>query len=57
MASMENLKKAFAGESQANRRYLAFAQKAKRDGFKHVAKRAQIVNTTIDRNEPRCNKI
>lgn len=34
----ENLKDAFAGESQANRRYLAFAQKAEEEGLKQVAK-------------------
>tara|TARA_Y100000310_G_scaffold277085_1_gene294649 strand:- start:206 stop:709 length:504 start_codon:yes stop_codon:yes gene_type:complete len=34
----ENLKAAFAGESQANRKYLAFAKKAEEDGFKQVAK-------------------
>ena len=34
----KNLKEAFAGESQANRRYLAFAKKAEQDGFKQVAK-------------------
>ncbi len=34
----ENLKAAFAGESQANRKYLAFAQKAKQDGYEQVAK-------------------
>lgn len=33
-----NLKAAFAGESQANRRYLAFASKAEADGYKNVAK-------------------
>ncbi|UCC91834.1 MAG: rubrerythrin family protein [Candidatus Aenigmatarchaeota archaeon] len=33
-----NLKEAFAGESQANRRYLAFAKKAEEEGLKHVAK-------------------
>ncbi len=33
-----NLKEAFAGESQANRKYLAFAQKAREDGFPGVAK-------------------
>ncbi|MEA3430897.1 MAG: rubrerythrin family protein [Nanoarchaeota archaeon] len=38
MTSQENLMKAFAGESQANRRYLAFAKKADEDGFKQVAK-------------------
>ena len=34
----ENLKEAFAGESQANRKYLAFAAKADKDGFPNVAK-------------------
>jgi rubrerythrin len=34
----ENLKTAFAGESQANRRYLAFAKKAEEEGFMQVAK-------------------
>lgn len=34
----ENLKEAFAGESQANRKYLAFAKKAEDDGFPQVAK-------------------
>ena len=33
-----NLKEAFAGESQANRKYLAFARKAQQDGFPQVAK-------------------
>ena len=34
----ENLRNAFAGESQANRRYIAFAQKAEEEGFPQVAK-------------------
>jgi rubrerythrin len=34
----ENLKNAFAGESQANRRYLAFSQKADEEGFSQAAK-------------------
>jgi len=38
MATMDNLKDAFAGESQANRKYLAFAKKAEQDGFKQVAR-------------------
>ena len=38
MATTENLKAAFAGESQANRTYLAFAKKADADGFKQIAK-------------------
>jgi rubrerythrin len=32
-----NLKAAFAGESQANRRYLYFAQKADVEGFNDVS--------------------
>ncbi len=34
----ENLKEAFAGESQANRRYLAFAKQADKEGRSQVAK-------------------
>lgn len=34
----ENLKTAFAGESQANRKYLAFAKKAEEEGFHNIAK-------------------
>ena len=33
-----NLKDAFAGESQANQKYRAFAKKAERDGFPNIAK-------------------
>ena len=36
--SLDNLKTAFAGESMANRRYLAFAKKADQDGFPGIAK-------------------
>jgi rubrerythrin len=35
--SEDNLKAAFAGESQANRKYLAFAKQAEKDGFPGVA--------------------
>src|SRR5207244_8243824 len=35
--TMENLKAAFAGESQANRRYLYFAQKADVEGYNDVS--------------------
>ncbi len=35
--TQENLKEAFAGESQANRRYLYFAQKADIEGYPDVA--------------------
>jgi rubrerythrin len=34
----DNLKEAFAGESQANRKYLAFAEQAEKDGFANVAR-------------------
>ena len=34
----QNLRDAFAGESQANRKYLAFAKKAERDGYPQIAK-------------------
>lgn len=33
-----NLQEAFAGESQANRRYLAYAEQADKEGFAQVAK-------------------
>ena len=36
--TIENLKEAFAGESQANQKYRAFAKKAERDGFPNVAR-------------------
>jgi rubrerythrin len=36
--TQDNLKEAFAGESQASQKYLAFAKKAERDGFPNVAK-------------------
>jgi rubrerythrin len=38
MATKENLAEAFAGESQANRKYLAFAKQAEVDGFPQVAR-------------------
>jgi rubrerythrin len=34
----ENLKSAFAGESQANRRYLFFAEKAEKEGYPQIAR-------------------
>jgi rubrerythrin len=34
----DNLKTAFAGESQANQKYRAFAKKAEQDGFPNVAR-------------------
>ena len=37
-STAEDLKTAFAGESQANRKYIAFSQKAEQEGFPQVAK-------------------
>ena len=34
----DNLKEAFAGESQANQKYRAFAKKAEKEGFANIAK-------------------
>jgi rubrerythrin len=36
--SEEHLRDAFAGESQANRKYLAFAKKAEKEGYPQIAK-------------------
>ena len=38
MPTTDNLKAAFAGESQANRTYLAFAKKAEADGYPQIAR-------------------
>ncbi|CCG39730.1 rubrerythrin family protein [Magnetospirillum molischianum] len=38
MTTNDNLAEAFAGESQANRKYLAYGEAAAKDGFPHVAK-------------------
>jgi len=36
--TQQNLMEAFAGESQANRKYLAYAKQAEKEGFTQVAK-------------------
>jgi rubrerythrin len=38
MSTTDNLKEAFAGESQASQKYRAFARRAEKDGFPTVAK-------------------
>jgi rubrerythrin len=38
MSTENNLKEAFAGESQANQKYRAFAKQAEKDGFPNVAR-------------------
>ena len=37
MTTVDNAKEALAGESQANRKYQAFSEKAAEEGFKNVA--------------------
>lgn len=50
--SHDDLKAAFAGESQANRKYLAFADKAEKEGYPQAAKlfRAAAAAETIHAN-------
>ena len=43
--TLDNLAEAFAGESQANQKYRAFAKQAEQDGFPHVA---QLFRTTAE---------
>ena len=43
MKTKDNLMAAFAGESQANRKYLAFARKAEKDGYKNVGRIFQAI--------------
>ena len=38
VTTKDNLEEAFAGESQANQKYRAFAKKAEKDGFANIAK-------------------
>ncbi len=47
--TIDNLKEAFAGESQANRKYLAFAKKAEQEGYPQAARlfRAAAAAETI----------
>lgn len=44
-STKENLKEAFAGESQANQKYRAFAKKAAKEGFVNIAK---LFNTAAE---------
>ena len=49
MGTQENLKAAFAGESQANRRYLFFAEKAEEEDHREIARlfRAAAESETV----------
>ena len=44
-STIENLNEAFSGESQAGRKYIAFAKKAQQDGFPNIAR---LFRTTAD---------
>ena len=52
--TQDNLMAAFAGESQANRKYLAFAQVADKEGLPQVAKlfRAAAAAETVHAPPP-----
>ncbi len=43
MKTKDNLQSAFAGESQANRKYLAFSDKAAKEGFNKVSRLFKVV--------------
>ncbi len=43
MGTEDNLKTAFAGESQANRKYLAFSKKAESEGFPNIALMFKVI--------------
>jgi rubrerythrin len=45
--SEQFLMEAFAGESQANRRYLAFAKQAEKEGYHQVAKLFRAVAKAV----------
>ncbi len=47
----KNLADAFAGESQANRKYLAFAAKAEKEGFTQAAKLFRRAAEKMDKLE------
>ena len=51
-STLDNLKEAFAGESQANRKYLAFAKKADEEGHPQAARlfRAAAAAETVHAN-------
>ena len=50
--TIDNLQTAFAGESQANRKYMAFAKKADQEGFPQIARlfRAAAAAETVHAN-------
>ena len=53
----ENLKAAFSGESQANRRYLYFAQKADVEGYNMVTEVVVILTRSINNLKGWCYTI
>ena len=45
--TIDDLKEAFAGESQANRKYLAFAKQAERQGYPNIATYAGVQESLV----------
>ena len=54
MGTDENLQTAFAGESQANRKYTAFSRKAEQEGFTNIA---QLFKAAAEAETVHDNKI
>ena len=50
----ENLETAFAGESQANRKYLAFSKKALEEGHPQIAKLFRVISRSEEIHGIRC---
>ena len=47
--TLENMKAAFAGESQAHMKYMAFAERAEREGFANIARLFRAASFSPDR--------
>lgn len=44
MKTQENLKESFTGESQANKKYIAFSEKAKKEGYEKVGRLFEAIS-------------
>jgi len=56
MATMDNLVKAFEGESWAIRKYVAFAEKAEQEGFKQAARLFRALTASEKGHVALCQK-
>jgi len=45
--TLQNLMDSFAGESQANRKYLAYSKKAEKEGKTNAAKLFKVLYTVV----------